>query len=304
MNSAAHEEKYRLIVVDDNRAIHDDFRKILLPNSALSVLEDMEAELFGDKIKVKQRQYFELDSAYQGKEGFEMVKNAVNHGRPYSLAFVDMRMPPGWDGIETIERIWEVDPELQVVICSAYSDHSWSEIAQRLGNSDRLLILKKPFDNVEITQMAHAMSQKCILNRLAKNLQPKSTGPADTSTSTLKTADTSRPQLEKLAKFIEIIDTQVLLPIHDIKESVESLNRSFAKLSLTLKKMHEVLSEKQNLHEESLVSELQAAVNENDLSHLQNEIPEVFSRLQSALESIDRNADDIRSLLNVDSPVH
>ncbi|QDT10083.1 ATP-binding protein [Stieleria marina] len=84
------------------------------------------------------------------------------------MAFVDMRMPPGWDGLKTIAELWKVDPELQVVICSAYSDQSWSKIRQSLGASDRLLILKKPFDSAEVSQVATAMTEKRHLSKLAK----------------------------------------------------------------------------------------------------------------------------------------
>ena len=161
---------YRLLIVDDNRAIHEDFRKILSSTNESAELDNMEAELFGEEVSKTVNDIFEIDSALQGQEGYEMVRKAKAENRPYSLAFIDMRMPPGWDGIETIEHIWQEDPELQVVICSAYSDHSWSEISQRLGSSNQLLILKKPFDNIEIIQMAHAMSQKCTLQRVESKL--------------------------------------------------------------------------------------------------------------------------------------
>jgi PAS domain S-box-containing protein len=71
-----------------------------------------------------------------------------------------MRMPPGWDGVETIEHLWEQDPELPVVICTAYSDCPWAEIPERLGCNDRFLILKKPFDNTEVLQLALVLSDK------------------------------------------------------------------------------------------------------------------------------------------------
>jgi PAS domain S-box-containing protein len=80
---------------------------------------------------------------------------------------VDMRMPPGWDGLETIRRLWQVYPELEVVICTAYSDHSWHQIQQTLGTNERLLILKKPFDKVEVEQLALALTEKWNLRRLA-----------------------------------------------------------------------------------------------------------------------------------------
>jgi len=96
------------------------------------------------------------------------VQRAKDEGRPYAMAFVDMRMPPGWDGIETTLRIWELDPRVQIVICTAYSDHSWESIARRLGHSDRLLILKKPFDNIEVLQVASALTEKWRLAEIAK----------------------------------------------------------------------------------------------------------------------------------------
>src|SRR6201999_2932173 len=91
------------------------------------------------------------------------VNKAVRNGNRYSMAFVDVRMPPGIDGVETTAKLWEIDPDLQVVICTAYSDYSWSEMLDKLGRSDRLVILKKPFDNVEVLQLATSLTRKCQL---------------------------------------------------------------------------------------------------------------------------------------------
>jgi signal transduction histidine kinase/ActR/RegA family two-component response regulator len=76
------------------------------------------------------------------------------------MAFMDVRMPPGWDGIETTAEIWKLDPDVQIVICTAYSDYSWSDLHEKLGHTDRLVILKKPFDNIEVLQLAHAVCEK------------------------------------------------------------------------------------------------------------------------------------------------
>ncbi|HVY71354.1 MAG TPA: response regulator, partial [Verrucomicrobiae bacterium] len=101
-------------------------------------------------------------------EGYEMVRQAAAQDRPYAMAFIDVRMPPGWDGVETIEQIWKTNPDLQVVVCTAYSDYSWGEMLQKLGNTDKLLILKKPFDNVEVLQLATALVEKWNLTRQAR----------------------------------------------------------------------------------------------------------------------------------------
>lgn len=170
MNNPAANQPYRILVVDDNRAIHDDFRKILCPpNAAAQALADVEAKLFDEPAASSHSAVFEIDSAYQGQESVELLRQAVQNGRPYAVALVDVRMPPGWDGIETTQKLWEIDSDLQVVICTAYSDYSWDDIIAKLGNSDRLLFLKKPFDTVEILQLANALTEKWRLLRQVRS---------------------------------------------------------------------------------------------------------------------------------------
>jgi CheY-like chemotaxis protein len=153
----------RILVVDDNTAIHEDFRKIL--SAASSSIGDIESELFDSTSKVAERISFRIDSASQGQEALNYVQRAVQDEDPYTLAFVDIRMPPGWDGVETIERIWRICPDMQAVICTAYSDYSWDKIIARFGYTDNLLILKKPFESAEVLQLAHALTRKWALGR-------------------------------------------------------------------------------------------------------------------------------------------
>ncbi|HEX3855695.1 MAG TPA: response regulator [Verrucomicrobiae bacterium] len=169
MTKLNHEKNRRILVVDDNRAIHDDFRKILSSGTvAAAALEVTEAALFGQPANVVQKIQYEIDSAYQGQEAVTLVKQALEAGRPYSMAFVDIRMPPGMDGVETTQKIWAVDPEVQIVICTAYSDYSWDEMFEKIGNADGLVILKKPFDTVEALQLAHALTEKWWLHRQSR----------------------------------------------------------------------------------------------------------------------------------------
>jgi len=158
---------YRVLIVDDNQAIHDDLRKILVGEGggAAELLGD--EELLFQKVEIRGSR-FEIDSAYQGVDGLAMVDRAVAEGRPYALAFVDVRMPPGWDGVHTVVQLWKAYPDLQVVICTAYSDYSWNDIVGKLGHSDSLLILKKPFDNIEAIQLAHALTRKWTMSREAR----------------------------------------------------------------------------------------------------------------------------------------
>lgn len=153
----------RILVVDDNPAIHEDLRKILAPTGPSSALTGLEGALFGTA--PTSFEPCQVDSAFQGEEGVAKARAAVESGRPYALALVDMRMPPGIDGLRTIEAIWRIDPEVHVVICTAYSDATWDDLFARFGASDRLLFLKKPFDTAEVCQLASSLIEKWRLAR-------------------------------------------------------------------------------------------------------------------------------------------
>jgi CheY-like chemotaxis protein len=159
----------RILVVDDNEAIHQDFDKILKSAklAGAAKLDELAASLFGEEKPTGPHTDFQLTHALQGQEALELVLASLRTGTPYALAFVDVRMPPGWNGLETVEKIWEHDHELEVVLCTAYSDFSWEEIAGRLTQPERLLILRKPFDPLEVRQLAYGLTAKWLLRRQA-----------------------------------------------------------------------------------------------------------------------------------------
>ena len=128
---------------------------------------DLEASIFGVGVPEVAEVSFDVDFALQGQAAEALVRSAVAAGRPYAMAFVDMRMPPGWDGLQTIEALWRVDPALEVVICTAYSDHTELEIVARLGVSDQLLFLRKPFEPIEVRLLARTLTEKWTLRHQA-----------------------------------------------------------------------------------------------------------------------------------------
>jgi diguanylate cyclase (GGDEF)-like protein len=163
---------HRILVIDDNVSIHGDFRKVLGSRAeqeeAQTALAAMEADLFGEGKAEATRPSFDIQSAYQGREGVEMAREAHAAGHPFAMAFVDMRMPPGWDGLKTIEELWKVDADLHVVICSAHTDYDWSEVVERLHHSDKLLVLRKPAEPIEVLQCATALTRKWHNERLVR----------------------------------------------------------------------------------------------------------------------------------------
>jgi two-component system sensor histidine kinase/response regulator len=159
---------HRILVVDDSDAIHRDFAKILATPAAATDLATAATALFGGSVRPPQVPTYDLEFASQGEEALALVRRAKREGRPFSLAFVDMRMPPGWDGMRTIQELWRELDGLHTVICTAYSDIALADVSARLGRPDRLLVLKKPFDAVEVQQLAASLCEK---SRLATELQ-------------------------------------------------------------------------------------------------------------------------------------
>lgn len=165
------ENRQRILLVDDNESIHEDIESILSINKNNSDMElrQLEDDLFGASSlaqpKVLSDTVYDIDHAYQGKEAIRMVNNAHSEGDPYSLVFMDVRMPPGMDGIETIQKIWEEHPYTEMVICTAYSDYTWDQIVKNLGNTDKLLFMKKPFDVTALKQTALTLTTKWNLRQ-------------------------------------------------------------------------------------------------------------------------------------------
>ena len=160
---------HRILVVDDNEAIHEDFKKILAApaSEAASEVDHLASALFGESKPTEPQIEFQLTHALQGQEALELVHTSLTTDQPYAMAFVDVRMPPGWNGIETVEKIWEHEREIEIVLCTAYSDFSWEEISRRLTHPERLLILRKPFDPLEVRQLAYGLTSKWFLRRQA-----------------------------------------------------------------------------------------------------------------------------------------
>jgi DNA-binding NtrC family response regulator len=158
----------RILVVDDDPAILNVWRRVLGTKSRPGALDHLEKKLFGAAPPVASPDVgFSIDTATQGMEGYQKVISALQEARPYTFALVDMRMPPGWDGLETILHMLEKDPHLEVGICSAFSDISRDEVARRIGRMD-LPWLKKPFDLEVAREMARKLSDQGERRRQAR----------------------------------------------------------------------------------------------------------------------------------------
>jgi two-component system NtrC family sensor kinase len=302
----------RILLVDDMPTIHEDFRKILVnPAPAKSALDATRAALFGDDIPTAAPS-FELDSAYQGEEGLAKVVASVQADHRYAMAFVDMRMPPGWNGVETIEQLWRVDPQLQVVICTAYSDTPWEEVLERLDARDRLLILKKPFDNIEVRQLASALTAKWESTQQAASRIGGLEGAVEERTRKLVDANQAlqleiddRKRLES-----QLVQSEKLASIgqlaagvaHEINNPIGYIFSNFGTLEEYLADLFRVLSAyeavEQGLAAADALREMRARL---QIEFLKEDVPQLMRESKEGIVRVRRIVQDLKDFSRVDS---
>lgn len=305
----------RILLIDDTPSIHEDFRKILTPSEVSNEeLDLMEAALFGSEVPVVGKP-FSLDSAYGGEEGLAKVNEVLAQNLPYSLAFVDMRMPQGWDGAKTIEHLWAADPRLQIVVCTAYTDYSWDELLDRLQGHDRLLILKKPFDNIEVQQLANTLTNKwemaeraSVQMDLLENLVERRTAELTHASEALrreiderKLLESQLVQSEKLASLGQLaagVAHEINNPIGFISSNLGTLEGYFSKLQEMLDAYR--LAEKA-LPPGTTEQQLAALREQVELDYLLEDIPVLIAESKEGISRAGKIVKDLKAFSRVDS---
>ncbi|EIK67167.1 response regulator/sensor histidine kinase [Pseudomonas synxantha BG33R] len=298
----------RVLLIDDTPSIHEDFRKILMPDTAPNqVLDDMESALFGEAAK-PQAQAFELHSAYGGEEGLGLLTSAMAQQRPYALAFVDMRMPQGWDGAKTIEALWQVAPELQVVVCTAYSDYSWEDLLLRLQAHDRLLILKKPFDNIEVQQMANTLANKWDMARraslqtsLLEQLVEQRTQALQLEINERKHLESQLVQSEKLASLGQLaagVAHEINNPVGFISSNLSTLDSYFTQLQQMLDAYQR---SEEHLAAPEQRNQLKVLRTDLELDFLKEDIPILIRESKEGIGRVVQIVKDLKNFSRVDN---
>ena len=304
----------RILLIDDMPSIHEDFRKVLGNPARAAELDEVEAALFGGGTQAIAAG-FELDSAYQGQEGLAKVCQSLAAGQPYAMAFVDMRMPPGWDGIETIEQLWQQDPQLQIVICTAYADYSWDEILRRLAVGDRLLILKKPFDAIEVFQLANALTAKRQLTQQAALKMADLEAAVHERTEGIQSANNAltaeimeRKQLEsrlvqseKLASIGQLaagVAHEINNPVGFVLSNVSTLN-DYVEDLLDMISAYE--GAESSIGSADVVAALKRLRVRLELDHLREDIPSLMKETREGLVRVRQFVQDLRDFSRVDS---
>jgi len=304
----------RILLIDDMPSIHQDFRKILAPAlPTRSALGASKAALFGDEVPPAEEP-FELDSAHQGQEGLERVRDSLRADRPYAMAFVDMRMPPGWDGVVTIEHLWEADPRLQIVICTAYSDASWQEVLGRLDARDRLLVLKKPFDNIEVRQLANALTVKWALTQqAARHIDTLEAAVVERTRELTRANEALKSEIvERTRLQDQLVQNEKLASIgqlaagvaHEINNPIGYIFSNFGMLEEYVGKLFEML-DAYELAEPSAMPEvgarLKASRERLQVGFLREDVPALMSESKEGIVRVRAIVQDLKDFSRVDS---
>lgn len=287
-------------------------------------MDEAEAALFGDVSKKPGVERFEIDSAFQGQEGLERVQQALAGGRPFAMAFIDVRMPPGWDGIETTAHLWNVDPDLQIVICTAYSDYSLTDMIAKIGQSDRFVILKKPFDTIEASQLAHSLTHKWQLlqqtkqkvNDLEKSVRERTTE-LTAINQTLLTEIGERKQAERERQMMEVqlrqsqkleaigqlaagIAHEINTPMQYVGDNTRFLKEAFGTIVKLLECHVELLDAvKTKDPRPDFLNRAEEVFADSDLKYLFEQIP---TSLNETLEGVERVSKIVRAMKEFSHP--
>ena len=154
----------RVLIADDQQGIHRDFEEMLNPD-LIKLSSDQLAMAFGLDAEESFLPEFELLHADTGEEAYRKVKEAIETDNPIAVAFIDVRMPPGWDGVKTTHKIREIDRDIEIVIMTAYTSKPLSEIVNNTELLHKLLYVRKPFAREEIQQMAISLVEKWNVGR-------------------------------------------------------------------------------------------------------------------------------------------
>lgn len=290
----------QILVVDDDHAIHQLIGRTLTCRLSAPFAAESEEDFFGDSPTTGLTTRFQIVSAFDGLEALQAVQAAAKDGGSFAMAFVELRLPAPWSGVDTIRRIWAEDPDVQIVVCTGCEALEWSDLVSQLAPADNLLILRKPFDPVEIRQMVHALCAKWILRR-------EVLGKIDRLEHDLESESVARVRVEAeldatqriglIGQLATGVARQASVPAACRDEAIHFLRLAFEDLSGLIGHYRHLLIAMSTLHADAdgliKIRALEEAV---DLSAVAQRIPQAFEQIADGTVAINALVHAVRDL--------
>lgn len=211
----------RILIADDEVRIRTEYARVLMPEGGIDIqrLEQLRAELFGKDTGAKDSVCFDVTLCPEGGKAIEAVRTSLQHGEPFQVAILDVRMPPGIDGVTAAAEIRKLDPDIQIVIATAYSDTPPSDILCQVPPAEKLFYVQKPLHSLEIQQLATALCEKWRTEQKLLGLSARLE--ADVAARTTELTETNRRLKEEAAGHREAMMTALAA-----QEQAELANRA------------------------------------------------------------------------------
>ena len=244
---------------------------------------------------------WEVDGVTRAEDGIDLVRRARREGRPYAVAWVDLFLEPGQDGLVTTRTLWEEDPWIEVVLCTGLPEATSSrEIAQHCAAApDQVVILCKPFEPVEVRQLTHALAEKWELRQLAEGrMQDLELRVAERTTELAGVVEVLRGEiaerekvevelrhaqkLEAVGRLAAGIAHEINTPVQFVGDSVYFLREAFTDLLVLVDGYRAVLDERGFGDAAGQLDE------EADLAFIRAEVPGAFERSFDGIRRVGR----------------
>ncbi|MCF8081657.1 MAG: response regulator [Deltaproteobacteria bacterium] len=304
-------ENTRILVVDDDRAVREAYRDILAPQDRDYLSEGERLFGGGEQTEKPVVAHYDVDDAGDGGTAIQKVRDAMAQARPFALAFVDMKMP-GMNGTETARQIWRIDPNIKIMIVTAYSDVTPDEIIEVVDRED-LFYLRKPFNPQEIRQFARALCQQWSLeqerNALAAELKQANLSLEAMNRGLEKKVKAQAEMLIQSEKMASLgilaagVAHEINNPVSYIKGNLSAMKRYTAALTGLINRYEalrtEASGDKASMPA-SVVEEIQDFKMQNKIPYIMDDLPALLKESLEGVSRIETIVNDLRTFSRAD----
>jgi CheY-like chemotaxis protein len=145
----------RVLIADDDEHILQCYRTAFgdnHSNDCIETLSSLEAELFDARPGSEPTPKFDLVACNQGHDAISLATEAAREGKRFDVVILDVRMPPGIDGVEAGCRIRQLDPDVQIVFVTGFADLTMCELARRVPPPVKLHYFNKPISFMRLAE--------------------------------------------------------------------------------------------------------------------------------------------------------